>query len=843
MLILANVRERWSALLGAFVAVLAGVSLITATLVVHDSVRPGVQPRYAGAAALVVPPRVLDVDDSPEDRMPWSGAEARPLLAGLGKVEGVSEVVVDRSFYAQAIRGGEPVADEGASEAGHGWASTRMAPYRLVSGRAPKGDHEVVVDRALGAAVGRGLTVNIAAGRAHFTVVGTVDGPGYYFSEAFAARQQPGVRTIGLIADEGASSGSVVSGARKVLDAGGSALARDAASGEVASDDAAPGDVASGKAASGDVLSGAGRAELQPRYAEHQRFLGVQLIGAMALLTLFTTVFVVASMLVLATGMRRREIGLLRTLGAAPAQIRRMILGEAAVVGLLGAIAGCAAGAAAAPLLCGALDGLGVVPPDVRVTVNAWPLLTAAAIGVGVSVTGAWSAGRKAARVAPIEALLDSRSANAGMARGRWIAALAALAAGALLALGTATTGADDRVTMALCATMALIVAAALLAPVLVGPAGRFLTAPFVRGVRGGSAGPVLVRAELVANPRRAASLAAPVIAAVGFAVLISGAVETMRVAYPAGEALEVSGQTIVTPDGTPGNTDETVAANPVGKAALPTRAFVLGAGGTGKDAGERAREHPGSEAGATVLDVLGSRDPRWNKPGEAVLGARTARELGLREGRIASVRFADGQRVALRVAAVLPDDPARGDFVVARDLVRAHDPAALTDDIFVPGDAKASAAVPGTALHDAAAYAVADYETDARLTDSLAAMLTVIAVGYSVIAVVNSMAMAAHGRRRDFGVLRSAGGTVRQLLLVSAGEIGLVIAIGAALGVLVPLLPLAAMASGLSEATSSEVPLRLDMGAIAPAVACTLLAAVTAGVAVTGRTLRRQGA
>lgn len=66
--------------------------------------------------------------------------------------------------------------------------------------------------------------------------------------------------------------------------------------------------------------------------------------------------------------------------------------------------------------------------------------------------------------------------------------------------------------------------------------------------------------------------------------------------------------------------------------------------------------------------------------------------------------------------------------------------------------------------------------------------MLIVIAVGYSVIAVANSMAMAAHGRRRDFGVMKSAGGTVRQLLFTSAGETALVIVIGAALGVLVTL-------------------------------------------------------
>ncbi|ALO91276.1 Macrolide ABC transporter permease [Streptomyces hygroscopicus subsp. limoneus] len=798
MLILANVRERWSGFLGAFVAVLVGVALITTTLVVYDSAKAKVQPRYQGTAALALPPQAVDVGGSPEDRMPWSKTEAEPLVSGLEKVPGVADAVVDRSFYAQAIKDGKPVTDEGALESGHGFSSARMAPYELVSGRAPAAADEFVVDRTLGAAVGSELTVNITRGHEQFKVVGTVDGPGYYFSEEFAAHQQPGVSTIALIPDKGADTGAIVAAAKKVV-------------GE-----------------HGSVVSGDGRAELQPEYIEHKRFLGVQLISAMAILGLFTTVFVVASMLVLSTGMRRREIGLLRTIGASPKQIRRMILGEAAVVGLAGSIVGCVAGVVASPMLLSILKGLGVTPPGMRIDVAAWPLLVASVIGIGVSVIGAWTAGRKAAEVAPIEALLDSRSANQGMGRGRWIAGLSVLGLGVVLAVDTATSTADNRINMAIFATMTLIVAAALLAPVFVGPAGRILTAPFQRG---GKAAPVLVRAELVANPRRAASLVAPVIAAVGFAVLLSGMVETMRVAYPAGEALKVAGRTIVTPDGTPGNTDEVVADNPVGKAALPTRAFV-----------EPKKARGGESAGAaTVLDVLGSRDPKWKKQGQAVLGEKTAGRLGLKQGQDVPVRFADGATVTLTVAEVLPDDPARGDFVVDRDLVRAHDPAALTDDIFVPAGAKASAAVPGVALHDAAEFALADYDTDAKLTDSLAMMLIVIAVGYSVIAVANSMAMAAHGRRRDFGVMKSAGGTVRQLLFTSVGETTLVVAIGAALGVLVTLPPLAGMAAGLSEVTSSDVSLHLNSGTIVTAVLGTLAAAVLAGVAVTARTLKRQ--
>jgi putative ABC transport system permease protein len=791
MLVIANVKERWSSFLAAFAAVTVGVALIATTLIVYDSSLPKVQSRLAAAPVIALPEQAVDENDNPKDRVPWSESEAQPLLDGLRDVPGVSDVIVDRSFYAQALRDGKPVEDEGSGEAGHGWSSSRLAPYTLADGRAPKADDEVVVGRSVAAAVGSTLTVNTTPGRAEFRVVGTVDGPGYYFSDSFAERRQPGVGSIALLTDPDASVGTVKQKAQGVV-----------------------GD-------KGTVASGDDRAELQPAYVEHKRFLGTQLITAMAALGLFTTVFVVASMLVLATGLRRREIGLLRMIGATPRQVRRLILGESAVVGLLGAVTGCLAGIAGAPVLRDILKDLDVTPPELALRVSAWPLLTAAVIGVGVSVLGAWSASRLAARVAPIEALLESRTDGGAMGRVRWISGLTVLGLGVLLAIVTASVAAESRINMAIAATMVLIVAATLLAPAFVGPVGRVLTAPFERS---GSAAPLLVRAELRANSRRAASLAAPVIAAVGFAVLLSGMVETMAVAYPAGDAVKLRGQQIVTPDGSAGNTDEVVAANPVGKAVLPTRAFVR----NGND-------------DLAVIDALGSRDQRWDKPGQAVLGKRLASYLGVKAGDEHDVRFADGTTVKLRIAQVLPDDPARGDFVVARGLVREHDPAALTDDIFVPKDAQPAKALPGTAVHDAMRYAIDDYNTDAKLTNSLTAMLIAIAVGYSGIAVANSMGMAAHSRRRDFSVMKSAGGTVRQLLAFSVAETALVAGIGATLGVLVTLGPLVGMASGLSQATSTDVGLHLNVSTVASVIAGSLVLAVLASVLVTWRTMRRE--
>ncbi|WP_244305747.1 hypothetical protein [Kitasatospora cheerisanensis] len=200
MLILAELRSRWAGFLAAFLAVLVGTGLITAALTVRNSAAPAVQSRLAGAAAVVVPPRAVDPDGSPADRVPWSEEETAGLLAALRDEPGIAGAVVDRAFYAQAFRDGRPVPDQGAAEAGHGWSASALAPYRLVDGRAPAASDEVVIAAALGVPTGSRLAVNLTAGRAEFTVTGTLDGPGYWFEDRIAAARAPGVRAIALLA-------------------------------------------------------------------------------------------------------------------------------------------------------------------------------------------------------------------------------------------------------------------------------------------------------------------------------------------------------------------------------------------------------------------------------------------------------------------------------------------------------------------------------------------------------------------------------------------------------------------------------------------------------------------
>ena len=54
----------------------------------------------------------------------------------------------------------------------------------------------------------------------------------------------------------------------------------------------------------------------------------------------FITIFVIASTFAFAVASRRREVGLLRLIGATPRQVRRMVLGEAVVVAVAASLTG-----------------------------------------------------------------------------------------------------------------------------------------------------------------------------------------------------------------------------------------------------------------------------------------------------------------------------------------------------------------------------------------------------------------------------------------------------------------------------------------------------------------------
>ncbi|GGH57822.1 hypothetical protein GCM10010975_17830 [Comamonas phosphati] len=180
----------------------------------------------------------------------------------------------------------------------------------------------------------------------------------------------------------------------------------------------------------------------QQRVGEMSRAYRVNLT-VLALVALFTGAFLVFSVLALSVAQRAPQFALLAVLGATPRQRLGLVLLEALLLGLLGSIAGLAAGAALAWLalhwLGGDLGGgyFAGVSPALQWSPVA--TLVFGLLGVAATVAGAWWPARQAMELPPAATL---KGMGSGMeSRARTWPALALLLASVLLALMPPVTG------------------------------------------------------------------------------------------------------------------------------------------------------------------------------------------------------------------------------------------------------------------------------------------------------------------------------------------------------------------------------------------------------------------
>jgi putative ABC transport system permease protein len=781
--------------LGAFVAVFFGTAIVALTLTLFASASPQVPDRFAAVkVAVQSPPVTTPADPFPESR-PWSSAEAIALAARLAAVLGVAAAVPDRAFYLQPIIGGKPIAD---LDEGHGWASAALAPDRLVAGRVPEGDREVVIGRDLGIPIGADLTTLTATGPTRWSVTGLIGGHRLYTSDEAAERLSPGVRMIGMTGRPDLSGiERVVTDARQT-------------------------------AGAATVLHGASLGTLEPRADARTRWIGMQVLSAMAALSAFACVFVIASTFAFSVNQRRREIGLLRAVGATPRQVRWSVLREATTVGAVAAFAGTAAGALAAPALGRVLVSAGFEPASYAAGFRWWPILAGLATGPVVSVAGALMAARRAARVGPLEALRRAEVELRPMTRLRWATGLLFAAAGVAAGLFTVTT--DDLSalgTYALLSAMALVVAGAVLAPAVVPALVRVLVWP--------GRGPVgmLVRESALAGARRTASTAAPVLLTVAFAVFIAGNVQTSTSAYADRRADTVRAGAILVPEGTPGLSD---AVDP--QAPLSTDVYL--------DATVVAALGVDPKAIGATYPTLADSARTLTSPDSVLVTQSRMTQLGRSPGDTISVALADGTDASLQITGVLPDGSVPADLVLDRAAVRTHDPSALASavplpDHHSPEQASAGLASLGARVVDVATWARQADAQDDRLVWIFTLLLIGVSVGYGALAVANPLVMATARRAPDYRLLRLTGATPRQVLLIVAAESAVVVAIGSALGGAAALLGLFGTVQGLRAQTNTAVSLTVPWQTAIAAVTVCLVLALLASI-LPARTQLRAG-
>ena len=525
--------------------------------------------------------------------------------------------------------------------------------------------------------------------------------------------------------------------------------------------------------------------------------------------------FVIANTFSMLVGQRTRELALLRAVGLSRRQVRRLVLGEAALVGLLGGVAGIAAGYGFAVPAVRLLDQAGSATVVVR-----WPaLLAALAVAVGVTVLSTWSSARRAAGTPPVAALRGEITALPRDIRRRTIAGAIVAAPGiAVYGYAGLTDQIDEQVgTVGLGGAVLLILAVILLAPALCRLLLGSLSAPLARlGATGR-----LAAGNARRNPRRTAATAS--------ALMISLSVVTGLTIF--GHSVERYTVASVR-DGVAAQ----LVAQPAGdaEAAIPQRSVdrLARAPGVRAVAALRygllpVRVGPlATQASATITDpaALGTALRLTMLSGQVddldggvFVSGDLARRYGVSVGDRLTLGWPRGGERELAVTGVYQGTSVVSGVLVPQVVALPHLEEADAFTAFVaiaPGaDEAAVRAGLERALADRPDLVVrsrSEYlDTELRAADQVLGVLyslLALAVVIGVLGVANTLALSVVERTREIGLLRALGLTRRQLRTVIRAESTLIALAGGVLGIaggwlLGAMFQRAALRTGLLEA------------------------------------------
>ena len=251
---------------------------------------------------------------------------------------------------------------------------------------------------------------------------------------------------------------------------------------------------------------------------------------------------VIANTFTILLTQRRRQIALLRCVGATGAQVRREVVMEAGLIGVAGSLLGAAVGVGVGALAASVtgLDTGGLSVPVV-------PLAVTVLVGVALTIGAALLPARRAMRVPPLEALRPVATAGAARRSGRVrvsIGAALVLLGGLLLAAGVAMGSLLVAMPGGGISAVGVLLLARSFLPPLLRLVGRI----------GGAAGVPgrLAAVNAVRNPGRAAATSAALVVGVGLIVMLQVAAASVGASIDKATADRYPVDVSITGDGSP---------------------------------------------------------------------------------------------------------------------------------------------------------------------------------------------------------------------------------------------------------------------------------------------------
>lgn len=511
---------------------------------------------------------------------------------------------------------------------------------------------------------------------------------------------------------------------------------------------------------------------------------------------LFVSIFIIANTFAIVLGQRTKELALLRAIGASPAQVQRSALLEALIIGIIASALGILGGIGLNYGLQALFNAVGADLPATDLIIARRTIITALVVGVGVTVLSSVGPARKAARVAPLEALQDSLDQPKSSDRIRSLVGTAILAAG--VATGAAGLFADisgtaPRITTLVAGAVITFIGVTLASPAIARPVIAALGIPLkALGVAG-----ELSTQNAARSPRRTASTAASLM--IGLALVTTALVlgESIKQSISETLASEVRADYVSSSD------------SPINNELI---ADMQASGSFDAVSGYRYDEIRfdgdvttviGADLVATdrLFDLDVSEGLMSNDPATVALQRSKADQFGVGAGDEVVVVFPSGTETTLTVSAVFENSTVI-DAPILLSTSGWSERFGDSTDVWAAALANPdvnAATVDATLAVLEAEYPQVTFENQADFKQSIEreidqilvvinAML-VLAIVVALVGIANTMALSVYERTREIGLLRAVGMSRRQARRMIRWEAVQVALFGSLLGVAVGLL------------------------------------------------------
>ena len=537
--------------------------------------------------------------------------------------------------------------------------------------------------------------------------------------------------------------------------------------------------------------------------AEFNQFINIfaWVLRSFAIVALFVSIFIIANTFNIVMSQRVRELGLLRAVGATPKQVRRAVLGEALIVGVIASAIGIGVGVGLAYGLEAALNAIGAELPPFDKPLSFATIVIGMGIGIMVTLISAWIPARRAGLTSPVTAISGTDTATAGGRRSTIIGAVLAAAGGVLT--GVSLFGGIESTATLLgllgVGAALFMIGITLLSSLVAAPISRFLGAPLAALYKRPG---FLAKENAARNPKRTATTAAALM--IGLSLVSMAFVVGQTLKNDLNELLET---TVQADYAAFPNTNGLVPNSIVAELeAAPEFDIVVGFKYWRTDVqdivdGERV------EVASTDLDILPSVldldlvSGDYGSIGDdsAAIWEGIAQDNDLELGDTVSVVLADGATTDLTIEAIFADSNIFEGLVVtdtrwntigdqdAFDWVGVN---AVGDDL---AQADAVIAALASEFPQVLLQSAAQYRADITgQVDFLLQILTGflgLAILIAFIGIINTMALSVFERTRELGLLRAVGMTRKQVHKMVRWEAAIVSSVGALFGAVVGVL------------------------------------------------------